>query len=497
MLRRSVRAAVLPTAAKRFAGTASELKGPANAQVLDQLVGHYINTQSRKLFYKDCLRMEHQAVRWAFSDVRKNSESLARGFTETSIMPGGRVLCIQPDNVEALMIQYACAKVGAMCVVMLHQNITADLLRVYLNQFQPTTLIGREWLTVPETKGGQAVERNLHLWDAMYNVIPELGLAIPGEHSNFSFSTEFPFLERCLVTDHNVNLIGCHTLRRMNVFKPCGYFENPLRRYSRMLHPDDPILCVKNTTPSVEDKDCVVYTHRNCTNAGYLFAQAMGLKAEHRFMLLPNHHESAIGAAICPYASLTSGAVMVTANDNLFTDEHVITVIEKMAVEEVRGVVGKLADLQLLLKHAPNFDDDQFENLQWVALFEDASEPRAPMEILQKIADTLKVADVHVFRGPAEASYMVSQRSLKKPQEVMCAHTELKVVGDRGTTDAKVLSKNTRGNLRLKGPHVTPLYYSNAGLVTEVVDDKGWVSTSLEGVVDDKDVLTLKSTEIY
>jgi len=73
----------------------------------------------------------------------------------------------------------------------------------------------------------------------------------------------------------------------------------------------------------------------------------------------------------------------------------------------------------------------------------------------------------------------------------------LKIVGDRGTTDAKVLSRDTRGNLKLKGPHVTSLFYNNAGLLTEVVDDKGWVSTSLEGTLAANGQLNVHGPETY
>ena len=95
----------------------------------------------------------------------------------------------------------------------------------------------------------------------------------------------------------------------------------------------------------------------------------------------------------------------------------------------------------------------------------------------------LKLDEIYVFRGPTEACYMLSMRTVKGGKTQMVPHSEMKIVGDRGTTDAKILSSNTRGNLKLKGPHVTPYYYNNSGLNTELVDDKGWVNTSREGVV--------------
>ena len=463
----------------------SELKGPCDSSLLDQLVGYYVNIQSRKMYYKDFLRIEHQAVRWAFGDIRKNSEALAHGLLQTGLRPGDRVLAVQPCNCETLVMQLACAKVGAMLAVMPHETISPDKLRYYLNEFQPRHFIGREWLIIPEKKGTEVVERNLHFFDMFYNVIPELGLCYPGQKFNWTHSQEFFFLKKTMITDHNVNLLGVTPIRRILIWGPYSYYEQRLRRFSLLSHPDDPILALEDPRPSVEDKPHIAYTHRNCVNAGYIFGQLMGLKAETRFAVMPNHHTNPLGSIIAPYAALTSGAVLVQAHDNLFTDDHAISTIEKLCVEEVSAVLGRKSDFDLLLKHAPNFDADQFEHLKWVAIFENACvDEELNEDYMKKLCDAMKLEDVFVFRGTMESCFMLSWRSLKKGPLGMVPHAELKIVGDRGTTDAKILSRNVRGNLKLKGPHVTPFYYNNAGFLTELVDDKGWVSTSREGMID-------------
>ncbi|KEG11266.1 fatty-acyl-CoA synthase [Trypanosoma grayi] len=475
----------------------SEAKGPVEAPVLDQLVGYYVNIQSRKMYYKDFLRIEHQAVRWAFADIRKNSEALAHGLLQTGLRPGQRVLAIQPCNCETFVLQLACAKVGALLAVVPHQNISADKLRFYLNEFQPNHLIAREWMVVPEMKQGVLVERNMHFWDMIYNVIPELGLSYPGQKFQWVHSQEFFFLKKVVITDHNMNLLGVTPMRKMLVWGPFSYYEQRLRRLSALLHPDDPVLALEDPHPAVEDKLHITFSHRNCINAGFLFGQLMKLKAETRFGVMPNHHTDPVGSIIAPYAALTSGAVLVHIHSDMFTDDHAINGIEKLCVEEVEGILGKKGDFDLLLRHTGNFDADQFEHLKWVALFEDANEPPASDEYCQRIAKEFGLDDVFVFRGPLESAYMLTWRSLKRGQCGLIPHAEAKVVGDRGTADAKILSANTRGNLKLKGPHISAGYYNNAGLLTELVDERGFCSTSREAVMDEKGNLTLQRTQIY
>ncbi|EAN88352.1 hypothetical protein, conserved [Trypanosoma cruzi] len=475
----------------------SEAKGPVEVPVLDQLVGYYVNIQSRKMYYKDFLRIEHQAVRWAFADIRKNSEALAHGLLQTGLRPGQRVLAIQPSNCETFVLQLACAKVGALLAVVPHQNISADKLRFYLNEFQPNHFVAREWIVVPEVKQGVLVERNMHFWDMIYNVIPELGLSYPGQKFQWVHSQEFFFLKKVVITDHNMNLLGVTPMRKMLVWGPFSYYEQRLRRLSALLHPDDPILALEDFNPAVEDKLHITFSHRNCINAGFLFAQLMQLKAETRFGVMPNHHTNPVGSIIAPYAALTSGAVLVHIHSDMFTDDHAINGIEKLCVEEVQGILGKKADFDLLLCHTGNFDADQYEHLKWVALFEDASDPFVSDEYLQKLAKELSLEDVFVFRGPLESAYMLTWRSLKRGQRGMVPHAEAKVVGDRGTADATILSANTRGNLKLKGPHISPGYYNNAGLLTELVDERGFCNTSREAIMDEKGNLTLQRTQIY
>lgn len=493
-------AAFAAVGAPRFAASnakASEVAGPTTQPLLDQLVGYYVNIQSRKMYYKDFLRIEHQAVRWAFADIRKNSEALAHGLLSQGVRPGDKVLAIQPTNAETLVTQLACAKVGALLCIVPHYDLTADKLRYYLNEFQPRHLIAREWLVVPEKKGGQTIERNMHFWDMIYNVIPELGMSYPGQNMQWVHSQEFHFLRKIIITDHNINLLTVQPMRRVLVWGPHSYYDQKLRRISNLLHPDDPILALEDPHAASEDKKHIAFSHRNCVNAGFTVAQLLGLKAESRFGLLPNHHIDPVGSILAPYAALTSGAVLVYLHDNLYTDEHIVNVIEKLCVEEVTGIFGRKGDFDLVLKQAANFDADQYEHLKWVAIFEDGFEPETSNEYLQKLATELGLDDVFVFRGPLEASFLLNWRSLKKGDLGLVPHAEVKVVGDRGTADAKILSRNTRGNLRLKGPHVTPYYVNNAGFLTELVDEKGFCATSRDATMTEAGALKFEEGQQY
>lgn len=467
-----------------------------NIPLLDQLVGYYVNVQARKMYYKDFIRVEHQAVRWAFADIRKNSEALAHGLIETGVRPGQRVLAIQPSNIETFVLQLACAKVGALCCIVPHGKISADRLRYYLNEFQPNHLIGREWLVVPEQKGGETVERNIHFWDMIYNVIPELGLSYPGQKFQWVHSQEFHFLKKVIITDHNVNLLGATPMRKMLLWGPFSYYEQRLRTVSALLHPDDPILSLEDPNPGAEDKPHIVFSHRNCTNAGYIFSKLMKLTPECRFGVMPNHHINPIGSIIAPYAALTSGAVLVHLNDNMFTDDHAITAIEKLCTEEVTGILGRKGDFDLLLKHAGNFDDDQYEFLKWVALFESSADEPVSDAYISKLKTILKLDEVFVFRGPMETAYLTNYRTSAGEQGLV-PHTEAKVVGDRGTTDAKTLSAGTRGNLKIKGPHVSASFYNNAGLLTELIDEKGFCSTSRDATMDEKGTVKVMEAQMY
>lgn len=486
--------------------------------VLDQLIGYYVNIQSRKMYYKDFLRMEHQAVRWAFADIRKNSEALAHGLLQTGVRPGDRILAVQPSNCETLVMQLACAKVGALLCVVPHQTISADKLRYYLNAFQPVHLIAREWINVPEKNptrpgGAEEIERNMHFWDTLYHVLPELGLSYPGQKFQWVHSQEFFFLKKVILTDHNMNLLGATPMRKLLVWGPFSYYEQRLRRLSALLHPDDPVLALEDPYPALEDKIHITYSHRQCVNAGFLLGQLLGWKAETRFGVLPNHHVDPIGSILAPFAALTSGAVLVHLHGDLFTVDHAVNVMEKLCVEEVSTILGTSNDFDILLRQSENFDEDQFEHLRSLVLFEnlaarlpDGSE--APDqgssltdEYLQKLHKAFHLsedADVFVFSGTMESCFMMCWRSLKKGFLGLVPHVEAKAVGDRGAGEAKILAEGTRGQLRLKGPHISGGYYNNAGLLTELVDEMGFTSTSRDVIIEAKGKhISILPTQVY
>uniref|UniRef100_A0A0A9WDX3 Leucine--tRNA ligase n=1 Tax=Lygus hesperus TaxID=30085 RepID=A0A0A9WDX3_LYGHE len=148
----------------------------------------------------------------------------------------------------------------------------------------------------------------------------------------------------------------------------------------------------------------------------------MQLKAETRFGVMPNHHVDPIGAIVAPYAALTTGAVLVQVHSNMYLDDHAINGIEKLCVEELQTILGRKADFDLILKHAGNFDTDQFECLKSVVLFEDGLELPVEDSYLQKLANALFLDDVFVFRGPIESCYMLSWRSLKSGSKGMLPH---------------------------------------------------------------------------
>lgn len=70
--------------------------------------------------------------------------------------------------------------------------------------------------------------------------------------------------------------------------------------------------------------------------------------------------------------------------------------------------MGTKAEFDLILKHAGNFDKDQFEYLKSVVIFENGLELPVSDVYLQKLADDLSLDDVFVFRGPIESCYLLS-----------------------------------------------------------------------------------------
>ena len=481
----------------------SELAGPEGLNLCSLNLDHYIRFRSRKNYYKTALAFKFEGRTFTYGKVRKNADALARALIACRIRPADTILALHPPSSELYFLQLAAAKIGVILILLPESFATPEKLRKYLNQFQPRLLFARE-KTGSIYFGGGKESKSTPFRDILYEVLPELGYTFPGHSVQWIQSHEFPFLQGCIFTGGKdegpciTNFTQDITSDPLPVWGSFSYYENQLRRHGLLLHGDDPVLALYDPFPHFEDKPFVVYSHRNCMNAGKIFSAVLNVQPNTRIAVLPYQHVEPVGAIVSFFAAFSSGSTMVFPVEELRTREDSDQLWSILHQMDVHGVVCRRKDFELLLRLMEESPRKLPSNTsRWIAIFENASEKYLSVELLQKAHTMFGMPKLYVFRGTTESCGLLSFRTFPSENFGVLPHTQIKVVGDIGTVDARILARENRGNLKLHGPHVSPCYYSRAGLMTELVDERGWVSTTRDGVIHLDGTFFTMEAQIY
>jgi len=84
-------------------------------------VGELLDKAAASYPHKEILRIPDQDVRWNFSNLKNQTDALARGLLELGVDPGMTISIALPNNAENAVVNLAAAKAG--CVV---ANADAD-----------------------------------------------------------------------------------------------------------------------------------------------------------------------------------------------------------------------------------------------------------------------------------------------------------------------------------------------------------------------------------
>ena len=457
--------------------THSEIVGSlGDYKIFDQNISHYLRRNMRQYNYEPAIFSGHIQKGWTHGEFRKNVSSVARSLLSVGVRPSERILSFSSSSYESRLVQAACSLLGCIYVSVPPEKFSSENMRSYLNQFQPQILYLSDLYKMK--KDGKEILASMY--DTLHSVIPELALSYPGQRVQLQQSQEFPYLKKCILSGLDGNEISKESKIKPFPSSMYSIHEDPLCRFHLLLHPDEPVISLFNPNPPIDDKVFICYSHSHCMNAGGVFAHILGLNKQSRIAYFASESYSPTGAIVAPFAAMGCGSELISISECNQTKDSQTKGFEEVNQHEVECLIASKALLNTLRS---NKLAQSIKSIKKVAIFEDSTNTESSAEYLEEIQKLFKSEDVYLFRGPIEACYMVTWKSVKNKNSSVLPCTALKVVGDRGTYDAKILALGMRGNLKLRGPHVTPFYYSNAGFLTEFQDEFGWVSTSRDAII--------------
>ncbi len=397
--------------------------------------------------------------RLTYAALHREVERLARGLLALGVAPGDTVALWLTNRPEWLVVQHACARIGAV-VVALNTRYRAHELNYILRQSDATTLV--------------CLDHALHVdfLEILDQVLPGLHAAEPDDLR----SERFPELRRVICLSEDV--YG-GTLRYRDVLE-AGDDPAPgtlLRERERAVGPDD-VFTLLYTSGTTSFPKGAMISHRNALPHGWASGERLGLTAEDRVLhTLP--FSGTWGGLVVPLMTFTRGASLVL--------EEAFDPLETLhLIQAERITVWNAVDAMLtaVLDH-PDLDKYDRASLRTggVAmtgggrhgLFDEAVS-RLPMPGAVQPYGMTEVNALALCPSPDDPLALRRHAGVRP-----AAGLEVRVVDPASGADRE---HGEAGEVLLRGPLVTRGYYRKPEETAAAFDADGWFHTGDLAVQD-------------
>jgi len=400
-----------------------------------------------------------QDRRLTYRGLHREVERLARGLLALGIGPGEQVALWLPNRPEWLVVQHACARIGAV-VVALNTRYRTHELDYILRQSDTTTLV------LADHAGP------VDYLEILGEVLPGLATADPDD---LRFAG-FPELRRLICLSEDV--YG-GTIRYGDVVDAGGdpALGPALAERRRHVAPDD-VFTLLYTSGTTSFPKGAMITHRNCLPHAWGSGERLGVTERDRVLhTLP--FSGTWGGVVVPLMTLGRGATLV-----LEESFDALETLHLMASERITVWNAVDAMLTAVLDH-PQLDAHDRSTLRTGGV---AMTGGGRHGLFDEVVERLGMRSAVQPYGMTEVNALALCPSPDDPLELRrgagvrpAAGLEVRVVdpesgGDRPPGEA--------GELRFRGPQVTRGYYKKPEETAAMFDAAGWLRTGDLAVQD-------------
>lgn len=407
-----------------MAARLSYSRGP-DQSLWEMTIGQVLDRAVERWGDRLALVSRHQSKRYTWRELRDLADSVARGLWSMGIGAGDRVGLWSTNCAEWTMVQFGCARAGAILV-----NVN------------PAYRVQELGFTLRKSR-----MKALFLWQrdarAEYRVILDearSGQTLPLEHVLYFGTSEW---DEFLRAAGNV----CPQVR-----------------------PDDSSN-IQYTSGTTGMPKGVLLTHRNQVNNGRILAQGMRYTERDRICVpVPMYH--CFGCVIGTMAALASGAAIILPN---WTFDAQAT-LEAVAAEEATSLYGVPA------MFIAELEDPEFRKFDLTSLRTGmmAGAP-CPVEIMKRVMCEMHCPELTIGYGQTESTPVVTMSEVDDPVDLRVSTvgkalpcTEIKIAS---LTDGKTLPIGEQGEVCARGYMVMRGYDDEARATARAIDADGWLHT--------------------
>jgi fatty-acyl-CoA synthase len=405
---------------------------------------------------------------FTYAEMAAWSRRLAAGLMRAGVQPGDHVALVMANYPEFVALKFAISRVGAVAVPINMLN-RRDELGYLLQQSDSVMLIT------------MSAFRDLDYLGMLDELAPGWEEGGGGE--------QFPRLRAVLVfeTGEALARLGARSLAELD--------DGTELTGSRLPVPGSnaDIIYTSGTTGSPKG---VMLTHDMLLRTAFTSAYGRAFEDGRRIVFaLPMYHVFGyvegllsvlfVGGAVIPMLKFDAPAMLASAERNLATDILAVPTMTLALIDAQRSSPRDLTSVQAIL----------------------SSGTRAPERVWGEIRSVLNIGEITTGYGMTEvtASSTVT-RPNDPPERLLTTNGRLRDAGPAGDpalggrlvvyrvvdpVTGTTLAAGEVGELRARGPGVTPGYYNKPEETAAAFDQEGWLRTGDLGWIDADDYLVL------
>ncbi|MEN8198952.1 MAG: fatty acid CoA ligase family protein [Thermodesulfobacteriota bacterium] len=402
-----------------------------------------------------------------YRELAGEIDGLAMGLLNMGADRGDKIGIWSTNNIEWLLVQMACARIGAVLV-----NINPAYRPTELSYALKLAEV-KILFVIPSFRGSDYVEMLLEL-------IPEIADSGAGSVS----SSSFPSLAQVVLYDparpmKTSSPAPGFTLWQQVVTSTTPEQKQKLEELSAGLSPLE-AANIQFTSGTTGAPKAVVLSHHSILNNGYFTALAMHFTSDDRLAVsVPFYH--CFGTVLANLLCFSCGAALVIPCAH-FDPLQVLQAIEKERCTAVHGVPTMFI---AMLDH-PEFARIDTTSLRTGIM---AGAP-CPPQLMKRVMEEMHCGEILIGYGETEASPLTHlttrDDSFERRTETVgrnLPHQEVKIID---TSGGEVVALGQIGEICFRGYHVMQGYYRNAEATTEAIDLEGWLHSGDLGTMDEK-----------
>ncbi|MBU0946800.1 MAG: AMP-binding protein [Proteobacteria bacterium] len=413
-----------------------------------------------------------QKIRLHYSEFNAQVDLLACGLLAIGVARGAKIGIWSTNNVQWLLVQLACARVGAV-LVNINPAYTGAELAFALELAEVEILF-----LIPKFRQNDYIQTLLQI--------------LPGAilYQSTEINTPIlPKLRTLALYDPNDPLTTSRPTPGFLLWQEVieagkGISKQALQRRQSSQSPHDPAN-IQFTSGTTGRPKAVTLSHHNIVNNAWFTAETMRFTSKDRLCVpVPFYH--CFGTVLASLLCFCRGACLVIPSPH-FDAEAVLLAIERESCTAVHGVPTMfIAELD-----HPDFSKYTLSSLRTGIM---AGAP-CPPTLMQRVIKEMHCSQILIGYGETEASPLTH---LTEPDDTFqhrtetvgrnLPHQEVKVV-DTGTD--VLVKPGITGEICFRGYHLMLGYYRDPEATAKAIDPKGWLHSGDLGAMDNEGYLRI------